>query len=65
MNGSKLISLWLGEEPDPLDSPYSDIHNQKNMLLQVQSTVCRVEAVSFTYKISQLLKLYNNYKHNT
>lgn len=35
MSGSKLVSLWLGDEPDPLDSPYSDMHNKNNMLLQV------------------------------
>lgn len=31
------MGMWLGEDADPLESPYCSIHNRKNMALQVRA----------------------------
>ena len=35
LQGSRLLGMWLGEDADPLDSPYCNMHNRKSMILQV------------------------------
>ncbi len=38
LQGSHLLGMWLGEDADPLDSPYCNMHNRKSMILQVSQS---------------------------
>ena len=56
LQGPHLLGMWLGDgdDVDPLDSPYSDMHAEKTMLLQVRhacacACACWLQACNYAH----------------
>ena len=63
LKGPHLLGLWLGEDADPLESPYCSVHNRNNMVLQVSVTRILV-VVLLIFNFYSCNEYYNFYSCN-